>query len=579
MATSGSISNAILNGAYTLRVDWSQTQNVAGNTSKVTCAMYLVQASGWRLNIAGRDDNATTINGTSYTWESPAINKAGGSSTKMATVTSGNISHNSDGSKSITIAATFYIRATISGTYYEKITVSKSITLEKIPRPTTPSLSSTSVNMGSTVTISLPRADSGFTHDLAYTFAGGSYVAITTGAGTSYTWTVPDLASKIPNATSGTVTIRCITKDGSTSIGTKTVTMTIKVPASVVPTISSVTGAEAVSGIAAQFGAFVQNKSKIKVTITAAGAKGSTIKSYSTVFRGKTYTGSSFTTDIVGGSGTLSIVTTVKDSRGRTAKKTTTISVVAYSVPKISLFSVHRADSAGVAHEDGVHAVVGYTYSVASVGGKNTADMRVEWKKATDTTWDSTPLVTETTLNGHIYAWFPSPTFSTDNQYDFRITVTDWFDTTATYMTTLPTGSVILDIAADGKGIAFGKVSELPGIDLGWEIINYVKNLNPMYGQYKTPDGLLIQWGTVSITPEAANTPTTVAVVFPISYEETPAIFATPISSVPQNVSVSVQRTGGGFDNALAAMAVTLVRNGLTTTGVNWLAIGKGEIT
>lgn len=576
MATSGSIKGSILDGAYTLRVDWSQTQNVVSNTSKVTCVMYLVQASGWRLNILDRDDNTTTINGTAYTWASPDISKNGGSTTKLATVTSGNIDHNSDGSKSITISSTFYLRATINGTYREKITCSATIDLGKIPRPTTPTLSSTSVYMGSSVTISLPRADSGFTHDLAYTFAGSSYTAITTGAGTSYTWTVPDLASKIPNTTSGTVTIRCITKDGSTSIGTKTVTMTIKVPTSVVPTISAVTTAETVSGIATQFGAYVQNKSKIKVTITAAGAKGSTIKSYSTVFQGKTYTGSSFTTAVPSSSGSLSIVTTITDSRGRTAKKTTSITVVAYSVPKISKFAVHRVDATGAAQEDGIYAMIAYSYTVAAVGNKNTATMTVEWKRSTDTTWDSTPLLSSTSLAAAATTRVTSPTFSTDYQYDLRITVTDWFDASVTYTATLPTGAVIMDFSADGKGLAFGKVAEQAGLEFGWDIVNQVKNFNSMYGQYRTHDGLLIQWGTVTITPEEVNTPTTVVVTFPIPFTVTPATFATPVSGVPQNIAVSVQRVNDLVGDVLRAVAVTLTRNGLTATSINWLAIGKG---
>lgn len=576
MATSGSISGNILSGAYTLRVDWSQTQNIAANTSTVTCSMYLVQASGWRLNISGRDDNTTTINGTSYTWASPAINKSGGSTTKMATVTSGNIAHNSDGSKSITISATFYLRATISGTYREKITCSATVELGKIPRPTTPTLSASSVDMGGTVTISLPRADSGFTHDLAYSFAGSSYTSITSGAGTSYTWTVPDLASKIPNATSGTVTIRCITKDSGTAIGTKTVTMTIKVPSSVVPSVSSVSTEETVSGLAAQFGAFVQNKSKIKVTITAAGAKGSTIKTYSTVFHGLTYTGSSFTTGAVSGSGSLPIVTTVTDSRGRTAKKTTTINVVSYSVPKITKFSVYRADSSGAAKDDGIYSVLSYAYTVAPVGDKNTASMRTTWKKSTDESWNSTPLLTSSALTESQNTRIQSPTFSTDNQYDIRITVSDWFGSSVSYTATLPTGAVILDFSSDGKGIGIGKVSEQAGVDFGWDIVGQIPNMNTMYGQYRTHDGLLIQWGTATITPTAVDTPTTVIVTFPIPFTATPAVVVTPVSSVPQTLSVAVQRSAELVEDNKLAIAITLTRSGLTATGVYWIAIGKG---
>lgn len=572
MATSGSITGSIT--GYTLRVDWSQTQNIAANTSKVTCTMYLDQS--YRLSISGRDDNTTTINGTTYTWSSPAISKNGGSTTNMATVTSGNIAHNSDGSKSITISATFYIRATISGTYREKITCSATIALEKIPRPTTPTLSASSVDMGGKVTISMPRADGGFTHDLAYSFAGDSYTAIATGAGTSYTWTVPDLASKIPNTTSGTVTIRCITKDGGTSIGTKTVTMTIKVPSSVVPTISALTATEATSGIAAQFGVFVQNKSAIRVAVTASGAKGSSIKSYSTTFQGKTYTGASFTSGVLTSSGTLQITATVEDSRGRTAKKTINISVTAYSVPKISKLAAYRVDSSGAAQDDGIYAMIHYAYAVASVNSKNTASMVIEWKKSTDTSWNSTKLISSTALSGNATTRVTSPTFSTDNEYDIRCTVTDWFGGTATYTATLPTGAVILDISADGKGLGIGKVAEEHGIDFGWNIVNQIKSMGNLYGQYRTHDGLLLQWGVITITPEAANTPTTAVVTFPTPFKATPNTYLTAYTSVPQNVALGVQRGIDVVSDPQKAIGVTLTRSGLTATSINWLAIGKG---
>ena len=111
MALSGSFSGSIRSGNYKLRVDWTATQSVSGNTSKITATMYLVQASSWSLNIASRSDNKTTINGTGYTWTSPAISNSGGKTTKLATVTSGNIAHDADGTKSVTLSAVFNIDA------------------------------------------------------------------------------------------------------------------------------------------------------------------------------------------------------------------------------------------------------------------------------------------------------------------------------------------------------------------------------------------------------------------------------------------------------------------------------------
>ena len=480
MALSGSFSGSIKSGNYKLRVDWSATQNVTNNTSKITATMYLVIASGWSLNISSRSDNTTAIAGTSYKWSSPAINK-GGSTTKLGTVTSGNITHNSDGTKSVTLTATFYVRATISGTYYEKITASATVTLNTIPRATTPTLSSSSVNMGSSVTINTPRASSSFTHDLAYKFAGSNWVSIATNVGTSKAWTVPDLSASIPNASSGTMTIRCITKNGSTTIGTKTVVLTVKVPTGTdyAPKISAVSVTEATAGLAARFGVFIQNKSKLKVSITATASAGATIKSISTTFLGSTYTGSTWTTGLVSKSGTLSLVTKVTDSRGRTASKTTSVVVKAYSKPQVTLFDAYRVNGATQKDRDGPFAIINFEVRAPRLNGGNTLTWVVEYKTATSTEWtalewfeDYEPLDLNSgggaaTSGDWMYDGWEAITdamFSIDNQYDLRIVATDYFGAKSTYLAVLPTGAVILDILKDGTGIGIGKVAELPGV-------------------------------------------------------------------------------------------------------------------
>ena len=572
MALSGSFSGSIVSGNYKLRVDWSASQNISNNTSKITCVMYLVQASSWSLGISSRSDNSTTINGTKHTWTSPAISNSGGKTTKLATVTSGNIAHNADGTKSVTLSATFQINATISGTYRDTITASATVTLNTIPRATQPALSASSADMGAAVTVSMPRASGNFTHDLAYKLGSGSYVSIATGRGTSYSWTVPDVASQLPSATSGKLTLRCITKNGSTTIGTKYAYLTAKVPASVVPTVSTVTLAEATSGLAAQFGAYIQGKSKLKVTIAGAGAKGSTIAAYQTTLQGKTYTGSSWTSPVLTGSGTVTLSTKVKDSRGRwSAAKTTSITVLAYNTPQVQALAAYRVNAAGAADEQGEYIAVQYRYSVTSLNSKNTATMVMEYKRSSVDTW--TELLTGKALSANTTAKPTTPTFSVDYQYDVRLTVTDWFGATRTYTTTLPSGAVILDLLANGKGIAFGKVAQQEGIDFGWNMVGFEAAAGA--GQLSL-GSFLIQWGGVTITPTAAGTPTTEIVTFSKAFTATPTVLATPVSSVPHTLAVAVQRAADLVGDPKQAVAITLTREGTTATGINWLAIGPG---
>lgn len=481
MASSGSKSVAVT--SYdTLKFTWAQvSQSIANNTTKISWVLQLIAGSSGRISSTASKDWSVTVNGSTYS----GTNTVGVANNATKTLASGSttITHNADGTKSFSYSFSQEFGITFSGSTIGTKTGSGTGTLNTIPRATTPTVSSSSVNMGSAVTISTPRASSSFTHDLAYAFAGSSYTTIATGVGTSYSWTVPDLASKIPNTTSGTVTIRCITKNGSTTVGTKTVLLTAKVPASVVPTISSVSLTEATAGISAQFGVFVKSKSTVKATITAAGAKGSTIKSYSSTLQGKTYTGSSWTSSTLTSSGTLSIVTTVTDSRGRTAKRTTSLSVTDYTAPKVSTLNAWRIGADGP-QEDGTLLRLTWAYSVASVGSKNTASAVIQYKRTTATEW--TQLTTRTALTSSETVDFTEPEFSTDYQYDIRLTVTDWFGASTSYMTTLPTGAVIMDFLASGKGLAVGKVAEREGFEVGWDVTGLALGLGVLP---RVPDG------------------------------------------------------------------------------------------
>lgn len=426
-------------------------QSVASNTSNVTVAV-TVEWSGGTYNHIGCW-LGVTIDGKDY-GATVKINPSKSNSGSQVVYTNTlAVSHNSDGTKTLVCSA-YLETGTSSGT----VETSVQKTLTTIARSSVPTVSASSTDMGSKVQIQTNRKNTGLLHDLAYSFAGGSYVTFATGVGDSYVWTVPDLASSVPNATSGTVTIRCTTKSGSTEVGTATVTMTLKVPTSVVPTISKVAISEATEGLAAWFGFYVQHKSTLDVVITAAGAKGSTISSYKTVVSGVVYDYDEFTTNELSASGTQNVVVTVTDSRGRTASKTVSIDVQPYEPPKIPEFKVFRCDAAGNPADDGVHVFVSTTYSVSNLKNSNTALATLEYKRATDADWtylDGGESYLENTVN-----FVTDKTFSVDYQYSFRFTMTDWFGTSTSYVVMLSSADVVLDISSDGTGLGIGKVAQ-----------------------------------------------------------------------------------------------------------------------
>ena len=448
MATSSAMSTTNDKIKYKITIT-QNSQSVANNTSNVTVSVR-VYRTNTGYTTYGTGTVYCTINGTQYTEAITSSDKITSSGIVLFSKTL-NIAHSADGTKTLATSAriTHDQFSSSSQPYSQKLTT--------IPRATTPTLSASSVNMGADITISMPRASSSFDHTLTYKF-GSATGTIGSGLGTSKAWTVPlSLASQIPNGTSGTCTITCKTYNGSTLIGTKTVSFTAKVPSSVVPSVSALTVAEATTGLAAKFGAYVQNKSTLKVTITAAGSYSSTIKSYKTTVAGKSYTGSSFTSGVLTASGTVTIKTTVTDSRGRTATKSTTVSVLAYSAPKISTFTAQRANGLGAADDQGTMALARINFAISSVGESNDKSYSVDYKPKTSDTW-------VTAASGSVYSYNSNMLLNIDlnpdNSYDLRLTVTDYFGT-ATALAEIATTFTLLDFHSGGKGIAFGKVSEI----------------------------------------------------------------------------------------------------------------------
>ncbi len=458
MAASGTIQAAIRTG-YRIQIAWTvDSQSVANNTSTVTAKVQLVSTgSSYTINSTASKSGSLTINGTKYSFTFTAA--LSGNQTKTIYTKTVNVAHNANGTKTCAFAATAGINVTLSGTYYGDVPVSGSGTFNTIARASTISsvTSSVSVNGTNTVAVSITRASSSFTHTVVFSF--GSYSKTTEDVATSTSYAIPtSWLNAIPSATSGTAKVTVTTYSGSTKVGSAvSKSFTLAVPATVVPTISSVAVADTTTN-QTTFGNMVQNKSKAKFTITAVGSLGSTITAYKTVFEGKTYTGATPTTSTITKSGTASAVITVTDSRGRTASFTKTWTVVAYAAPKITSLTAVRCLADGTENYEGTFAKVAFNYTIASVNSKNINTYAVEYKAQSSTTWKALTNGTGYAVNTSVIN--TAETFSVDSSYDLRLSITDSFGTIRS-QTEIPTAFTLLDFNASGRAVAFGKVSEL----------------------------------------------------------------------------------------------------------------------
>jgi hypothetical protein len=236
MALSGKISTTIRGREY--RIEWSAVQDIAKNTSTITCVHKLINDPKFDLYIDKRS-NSCTVGSDVKSYTSAEISTEGGSTITLGT-TVHTVTHDSDGTKTVTIKGVFNIQATLSGNYVSSLTATDTVTLDTIPRVSKPTVSASSVQMGNSVTIYTNRKADTMTHTLTYSF-GGSTGTIATDVRASVDWTVPDLVSKISGKTSGTCTITCTTYSGTTLIGSDTVSITLTVPAKSKPTASEAT--------------------------------------------------------------------------------------------------------------------------------------------------------------------------------------------------------------------------------------------------------------------------------------------------------------------------------------------------
>ena len=447
MAKSGSITTNESHGR-SVKLSWSlSSQSVENNQSTLSWSITGAgSASGWVMTGGFKAViNGTTVYSTSTDTRIQLYN-----GTSVASGTT-KITHNADGTKSFSLS----IKAGVY-TYAVSVTASGTHTLDTIPRAST--VSATNANMGSASTITITRASSSFTHTLTYSFGSTTGTIVSKTTSTSVSWTPAlTLANQIPNAVSGTCTITCDTYNGSTKIGSKTCTLTLTVPTSVKPTMTSVTATRVDGDVPAAWAIYVQNKSKATVKINgAAGAYGSTISSYSISGGGYSSTASSFTTGFLTSSGTITFTAKVTDSRGRVSDaKTIRISVIAYSAPSFTSYLSQRATSAGVVNDDGTYIRGLISYSYASCSGKNTVTCATYYKKSSASSWTN---ANKRFSSGTAFT-FGGGAISTESSYDVKYTITDAF-TTVTILDMVSTATVLMDFKAGGKGIAIGKVSE-----------------------------------------------------------------------------------------------------------------------
>lgn len=98
-------------------------------------------------------------------------------------------------------------------------------------------------------------------------------------------------------------------------------------------------------------------------------------------------------------------------------------------------------------------------------------------------------------------------------------------------------------------------------------------NIEDYSGHLWFKNGMLLQWGTVTIKPTAADTVASTEVTFTHTYDFIPFITAIPQIAYPKDVTCSI---GGGTteNGAKAGMKIYMTRTNTSETSYRWFAVG-----
>lgn len=512
-----------------IRVEWSSSQSVANNTSTIYWTVTSAGGYGGHWVMAG--PITVSIAGVTVVSRADRFKMYVGQTLGSGSFT---LTHNANGTQSFSAwaEAALYTYA-ISSTRYDYY-----IDLPQIPRAS--SISASWSTMDSPITIQISKAVSSFTHTLVWYFGNKNGTIVSQTSNSSVTWTPlsEQLASQIPNSESGTGTLTCITYNGNTEVGRKSINFTLKVPSDVRPSISAF-----ISSIASTkpsgCGLYVKNNSTVQWAVSASGIYGSTIRkcvisgpnlSYTSTISSRSYRATSATLTTCG---TKIYTVTITDSRGRTATKTQSIYVSDYNPPVITSANSFRSDANGTLNGSGEYVTHKLTSSFYTLNGKNNIKIEAFSKKSSDATYSNSVIIKNDSKDDTVnYTYtYPNSSFKADTKYDFKIVISDSIGQSATVYTHVGTKNVPINIASDNNSIAIGcfaqkATNNIGRFDCAWEAhftsapqvdsdrnlkrdisnidIDIIDDLKPVQYRLKNEDSDTIHYGFVAQDVEQA---------------------------------------------------------------------------
>lgn len=442
------------------------SQSIEDNKSNVTVKLYLKRNDGYSSSAynltEGSNSVVLKVGGKEKVSKNLAIDTRNNVKVTLASWT-GDVSHNSDGSLSLSLSGSF----TMGGTGLSGGSVSGSFNCTDIPRASTLTLSKSSLNPLDSVGATLSTASDSFSHKIKWSL-GDSSVTHTLSAGvTKDTFTVPiSWSEEITNAKSGNIAVTLTTYKGSKKIGSKSYTLKLSIPATdeFLPEFDLVI-TRIDNSVPEEIGEFVKGKSQVRLSIDNLTLKhGARASSYTAKVDSASKTKLPATFDLTK-SGELSVSVTLKDSRGYSVTKSEKITVLSYSAPSVSVQSLYRCDELGNKTNSGTYLFCALNVKSSSLNGKNIPQVVYKHKKANglfsgEMLLEQTPLI------------LGDGEFQNSNSYILAFKITDSITADNDFIEAIvPSSDIPFNIRKGGKGASFGCYSENDNeLTVGWNL-------------------------------------------------------------------------------------------------------------
>ena len=468
---SGTIKGTTGNDYIDSKIEWSYTQDTNANTSTVTAVLYYKRNNSgfttggtgtFSISIAGTIKSATkSLTITENAWVEAVRN----------TIT---VSHNVDGTKSITI----YASGSIPSTTLTSTTCSGTVTLTTIPRAS--QITSAWGTVGGACNVKWTPASATFRFKIKFSVGTWSHTTgvihpNTTSLYTYTGYTFPlDVAEQITNTHSGYMTVTLYTYNDSSAtaqVGSeRSLGCTLTVPDNeyTKPKVEMTLTPDTPYAKFASL--YLQGRSKVKATFSGEGKYGASMTEYLLKAEGSTY-GDPYTSDVLRNSGSITIVGYGYDSRGIFNTVPQDITVIAYEPPYIApcygynSVVCERCEEDGTASDGGKYLHIKGTRNFTKIntdGIVNTCSVRCRYKPEngiwshgsgegvgvllwTDTSTDTFDVI------------LPNVVSDARCSYTVELNIIDDTYQPSAIVFNIPSEDIDFELREGGRGAAFGK--------------------------------------------------------------------------------------------------------------------------